>query len=96
MNENNQQPTVADLIETLHAMREVFSKYEKKYNMLTEQFFELYSQGLLDDDGPNFEFADWAGSYKTALQCQRLYNDYFKGSTAEEKLARMKSHVLVA
>ncbi|MFQ5640338.1 MAG: hypothetical protein ACE5IR_20355 [bacterium] len=96
MHENTQEPTVEDLIETLHAMREVCSQYEKKYNMLTEQFFELYSQGLLDDDGPNVDFADWAGSYKTALQCQQLYNDYFKDTTVDEKLTRIKSHALVA
>jgi hypothetical protein len=68
MNERKPKSPIVEIIETLHAAREVCIGYEKKYNMLSEQFFELYSQGLLDNDGLIYDFVDWAGSYKTVLE----------------------------
>ena len=96
MHENNQKPTVEDLIETLHAMREICSEYEKKYNMLSEQFFELYSQGLLDDDGPNVDIIRWAGSYKTGLQCIRKYDEIVNEMPVSQQLTQLKPHELVS
>lgn len=80
MNEEKRKPPVDEIIETLHAAREVCIGYERKYNMLSEQFYELYSQGLLDDDGLNCDFVDWAGSYKTVLECQREHTGQIKQS----------------
>ncbi len=65
MSERKLKPSVEEIIETLHAAKDICLRYEKKYNILSEQFYELSSQGLLDDDGLNFDFVDWAGSYKT-------------------------------
>lgn len=96
MSERKSRPSIEEIIETLHAVKDICFRYEKKYNMLSEQFFELYSQGLLDDDGLNFDFADWAGSYKTVLDCQRAYNDQIKRFTIPEKLAKLKTHALVS
>jgi hypothetical protein len=96
MVKNQLKLSTEDILETLQAAREVCIRYEKKYNILSEQFYELYSQGLLDNDGLNFDFVDWAGSYKTALECQREYDGQFKQSTLEEKLARLKPHAVVA
>jgi len=90
------KPSAAEIIETLHAAREACIRYEKKYNILTEEFYDLYSQGLLDDDDLNFDFVDWAGSHKTALECQRELHKCFKQSTPAEKVAKLKSHAVVA
>jgi hypothetical protein len=94
MNANKQKPSVEEISETLHAARDVCVCYEKKYHILSEQFYEFYSQGLLDDDGLNFDFVDWAGSYKTTLECEREYYDQIKRFTTAEKLARLKNYVL--
>jgi hypothetical protein len=55
--------------------------------MLSEQFYELYSQGLLGDDGLNFDFGDWAGSYETVLESQRLFSEKIAQPTLAEKIA---------
>ena len=96
MHEHITKPKIEDIIETLHAVREVCSRYEKKYKMLSEQFFELYSKGLLDDDGLNYDFVDWAGSYKTVIEAEGLYNESIKYATVDEKLAQIRSHALVS
>ncbi|MCI0691907.1 hypothetical protein L0337_07865 [candidate division KSB1 bacterium] len=96
MTGNNSKPLAEEILETLYAARDVCIRYEKKYNMLSEQFHELYSQGLLDDDGLNLDFVDWAGSYKTVLDCQREYNGRVREFTIAEKLAHLKAHAMVA
>jgi hypothetical protein len=96
MNTHNFNPTFEEIIETLRASRDVCSRYEKKYNMLSEQFHELYSQGLLDDDGLNHDFTDWAGTYKTVLACQREYANLLKQSTPAEKISHLRTYALVA
>jgi hypothetical protein len=96
MNAGKWTPSVTEIIETLHAAREVCIRYEKKYHMLSEQFYELYSQGLLDDDGLNYDFVDWAGSCKTVLECQREYVGQLKQSTPMEKIAQLKTYAMVA
>jgi hypothetical protein len=96
MNEEKRKLQVEEIIETLHAAREVCIGYERKYNMLSEQFYELYSQGLLDDDGLNYDFVDWAGSYKTVLECQREYASQVKQSTPAQKIEQLKAYAMVA
>jgi hypothetical protein len=88
--------SLEEIIETLHLSEEACIRYEKKYDMLSEQFYELYSQGLLDDDGLNFDFVDWAGSYKTVLECQQQYSKRVKQLTPAEKIAHLKTHAMVA
>jgi len=85
-----------EILETLYAARDICIQYEKKYNMLSEQFYELYSQGLLDEDGLNFDFVDWAGSYKTVLDCQHEYKGRVQQFTVAEKLAHLRTHAMVA
>ena len=96
MNARNLKPSFEEIIETLHASREVCSRYEKKHDMLSEQFHELYSQGLLDDDGVNHDFTDWAGSYKTVLACQQEYANLLKQATPAEKVTHLRADALVA
>ena len=42
--------TLYELIEDLHALRARTQAYERKYGV-TSRDFELYQQGLLDDEG---------------------------------------------
>ena len=96
MNERPTPHSLEDLIATLHAAQEDCARHEKKYNMLTDQFFRLYSQGLLDDDGLNFDFVDWAGAYKTLLSCQREYQNRIKSFSVTDQLSRLRNHALVS
>ncbi len=88
--------SLEDIIATLHAAQEDCARHEKKYKMLSEQFFKLYSQGLLDDDGLNFDFVDWAGAYKTFLSSQREYENRIKQFSVTDQLSRLRNHALVA
>ena len=45
---------------------------KKKYGILSEYFFDAYTNGWLDDDG-NLDFAEWAGYYKSKQDRLRRY-----------------------
>lgn len=56
--------TLSDILDDLRAAEEGLHKFERRYWISSAHFYELYSQGLLDN-GENVEdFAEWAGHYK--------------------------------
>ena len=61
--------TLYDLIEDLHALRARTQAFERKYGV-TSRDFELYQQGLLDDEGfeQSTEFVRWASAYEIKLE----------------------------
>lgn len=61
-----------DILEDLHAAENRCQQFEKQYGILSEYFFDAYSNGWLDDDG-NPAFAEWAGFYKFKLDRLRRY-----------------------
>jgi len=55
---------LSDILDDLQIAEQGLRKFERRYWISSEHFFELYSQGLLDD-GENLEdFSEWAGHYK--------------------------------
>jgi len=66
-----------DILANLHAAEQDCARYEKQYGMLSEHFYELYRNGTLDNDHPNFDYTDWAGAYKIMLQSKK---DYFNST----------------
>jgi len=61
-----------EIFEDLHAAESKCQQFEKQYGVLSEYFFEAYTNGLLDDDG-NPDFAEWAGFYKSKQDRLRRY-----------------------
>ena len=55
---------LVEILEDLHAAENKCQQFEKKYGILSEYFFDAYTNGWLDDDG-NLDFAEWAGFYKS-------------------------------
>jgi hypothetical protein len=56
--------TLSDILDDLQVAEQGLHKFERRYWISSEHFYELYSSGLLDD-GENMEdFAEWAGHYK--------------------------------
>jgi hypothetical protein len=55
---------LSDILEDLQAAEQGLHKFERRYRLSSEHFYELYSQGLLDDGEHGEEFAKWAGHYK--------------------------------
>jgi len=62
--------TLYDLIEDLHALRARTQAFERKYGVTSRDFYELYQQGLLDDEGfeQSTEFVRWASAYEIKLE----------------------------
>lgn len=62
--------TLYELIEDLQALQARTQAYERKYGVTSQDFYELYRQGLLDDDGfeQSTEFARWASAYEMQME----------------------------
>jgi len=58
--------TLYELIQDMHALQARTQAYERKYGVTSQDFYELYQQGLLDDEGfeQTTEFVRWAGAYE--------------------------------
>jgi len=60
--------TLSDILDDLRAADQVLRKFEQRYWISSDVFYELYSQGQLDN-GENLEdFSEWAGFYKIKLK----------------------------
>lgn len=57
--------TLPELIQDLHALETRLRAYERKYGITSADFYQLYEQGLLDDEGfeQSTEFTRWASAY---------------------------------
>ena len=61
-----------ELIEDLQALQARTQAYERKYGVTSQDFYELYRQGLLDDEGfeQSTEFVRWASAYEMQMERQ--------------------------
>lgn len=64
-----------DILDDIYAMEGVIKKYEKKYGITTQAFYELYRAGKLDngDFEQIREFCDWAGAYEIKVEREREF-----------------------
>ena len=62
--------TLRELIQDLHALEARMRSYERKYGITSADFYQLYQQGILDDEGfeQSTEFTRWASSYTLKLK----------------------------
>lgn len=66
--------TMSEILDDLRVAGEVLSKFERRYWITSEQFYELYNQGLLDT-GENVEdFSEWAGFFKLKIRREAAFN----------------------
>jgi prefoldin subunit 5 len=66
--------TLQEIITDIHALTEDIEVYERKYGVLSETFYELYSRGEEPtDDAWVLDWSDWAGAYKILLRRQEQY-----------------------
>lgn len=62
--------TLSDILDDIEAAEQGLRKFERRYWVSSDHFYDLYSKGLLDN-GENVEdFSEWAGHYK--LRQKRL------------------------
>lgn len=63
---------LAEIIQDLYALEARLRAFELKYGVTSGDFYQLYQQGLLDNDGyeQSTEFTRWASAY--VLKQKRL------------------------
>ncbi len=64
---------VQELITSIATLTSELAKFERKYGIGSEAFYELYSQGKLDDGGNEqiATFCEWAGLYQLKTKRER-------------------------
>jgi len=66
--------TLQEMIADVHALKEDLETYERKYGVLSETFYESYTNGEEpEDESWVLDWADWAGAYKILLRRQEQY-----------------------
>ncbi|MCX6583991.1 MAG: hypothetical protein NT166_27775 [Candidatus Aminicenantes bacterium] len=66
--------TLQDILADIHAINEDLEAYESKYGVLSETFYESYTNG----EEPENEYwvldwADWVGAYKILIRRKEQY-----------------------
>ncbi|UCC63475.1 MAG: hypothetical protein JSV36_22585 [Anaerolineae bacterium] len=62
------QITLGEILDDLRAADEALRRFESRYWLSSTHFFELYSQGLLDNGEYLEDFSEWASYYKLKLK----------------------------
>lgn len=55
---------LSEILDDLKAAEEGLHKFERRYWISSSDFYQLYSQGLLDDGSNGEDFAEWSGHYR--------------------------------
>ncbi|MFQ5627745.1 MAG: hypothetical protein ACE5I1_03215 [bacterium] len=69
------QIPLSEILEDLHTAENDCQNFEKKYGILSEDFYAAYSSGSIENCGSNPDFTLWAGSYKIKLSRINMYRD---------------------
>ncbi|HAO22981.1 MAG: hypothetical protein BWK80_29840 [Desulfobacteraceae bacterium IS3] len=85
--------TLADILEDLHSIFESLHKFEQRYLLGSEVFYELYMQGLLDDGSYAEEFAEWAGHCKLRQKREAALKS-FSRQRVEQLRLRSDGHTI--
>lgn len=56
--------TLSNVLNDLRVAEQALRTFEQRYWLSSEVFYELYTQGLLDNGECTEEFAEWAGHYR--------------------------------
>jgi len=79
--------TLSDILDDLRAADQILRKFEHRYWISSDVFYDLYSQGRLDD-GENLEdFSEWAGFYKIKQHREELLRQFSRQRVAELSIA---------
>jgi len=56
--------TLSDILDDIQTAEEGLRKFERRYWVSSNHFYDLYSKGLLDDGENPEDISEWAGHYK--------------------------------
>jgi len=63
--------TITEILDDLRAADEITRRFERHYWLSSADFYELYSQGALDDGEHMEDFTLWAGFYEIKLDREK-------------------------
>jgi len=63
--------TITEILDDLRAADEITRRFERRYWLSSADFYELYSQGLLDDGEHTEDFTLWAAFYEIKLDREK-------------------------
>lgn len=78
-----------DLISDIHALDRELQRLEEKYNLLSDDFYQLYETGRLRDEVVEEidDYGRWAALYRMRLRRKEQY-DQVKRSTLQAFIPR--------
>lgn len=67
--------TLEEIIQDLRALETRIRAYERKYGITSQDFYALYQEGLLDDEGfeQSMEFTRWASAYAMKIEREAAF-----------------------
>jgi hypothetical protein len=80
--------TLSDILDDLRAADQALRKFEQRYWISSVHFYELYSQGLLDNGEHRQDFSEWAGYYKLKLKREAALEQL-----SRQRLERLRSRI---
>ena len=84
------------LIEEIHTLNDELERFERKYGLMTETFYEWYRSGEEpEDDTWVRDFALWAGTYKLKLRRQEKYDRLVKEALAREDAPHLMQQAIL-
>jgi len=67
---------LSDVLEDVRAAERALHRFEQRYWLSSDVFYELYSHGRLDDGEHLEEFAEWAGHYQLKQDRESLLREF--------------------
>jgi len=65
-----------EVIDDIHVLYDDLKVYERKYGILSETFYELYTNGTEpESDDWVMDWSDWAGAYQLLMRRQEQYRN---------------------
>ncbi len=67
---------LATLIQDIHRLNHTLERFERKYGVMSQIFYELYNSGVEpENDAWVLDFEEWAGLYEVWRDRQQAYTE---------------------
>jgi hypothetical protein len=85
--------TLSDILDDLRVVDQALRQFEQRYSLGSKVFYELYSQGPLDDGSHLEDFSEWAGHFKLKLKREAAL-ERFSRQRVEELQSQPKDRII--
>ena len=72
--------TLGELVKSIHELEAYLKKFEEKYLLRSEDFYQLVTQNKLDQ---NRDFIEWLGVYEIKLKREQKYQKFLSKKLAK-------------